>query len=162
MSLRARGVPAVAVPTFRLKPVISHRVRTHGQVLHSKPNSQRKVTTSATGSASVGLIWSAAAASLALESRTVLGKRVTSPLLSFFFGWMLRSMKVLPPMHPVYLGGIRPVGASHFLATGSGIESCPQANHLFCAAITSSLWSEGVAAAFVHVGLDLWNLCELW
>ena len=31
--------------------------------------------------------------------------RVTSPLLSFFLGWMLRSLRLLPPMHPVYLNG---------------------------------------------------------
>lgn len=56
----------------------------------------------AAGAAFVGVIWTAAAASLAVESRTTLGKRVTSPLLSFFLGWMLRSLKLLPPMHPVY------------------------------------------------------------
>eukprot|EP00435_Cladocopium_sp_Y103_P011170 s1477_g2.t3 len=50
----------------------------------------------------VGVIWTSAAASLALESRTTVGKRVTSPLLSFFLGWMLRSLRLLPPLHPVY------------------------------------------------------------
>lgn len=45
---------------------------------------------------------SASAASLALESRTILGRRITSPLLSFGFGWMLRTFSILPLYHPMY------------------------------------------------------------
>lgn len=50
----------------------------------------------------VGVVGTAAAAALALESRTTLGRRLTSPLLSFFLSLTLRSLRILPPMHPVY------------------------------------------------------------
>ena len=47
-------------------------------------------------------LYSAAALSLALESRTTLGRRITSPLLSFLFGWILRRFAILPAFHPMY------------------------------------------------------------
>eukprot|EP00434_Breviolum_minutum_P039991 symbB.v1.2.035529.t2/scaffold4806.1/size34549/3 len=49
----------------------------------------------------VSIVFSAAAAALALENRSTFGRKITSPLLSFFIGWMLRS-KVLPFVHPMY------------------------------------------------------------
>ena len=52
----------------------------------------------------VSIVFSAAAAALALENRSTFGRKITSPLLSFFIGWMLRS-KVLPFVHPMNLGG---------------------------------------------------------
>lgn len=53
----------------------------------------------------VSIVFSAAAAALAFENRSTFGRKITSPLLSFLIGWMLRS-KVLPFVHPMYFGGI--------------------------------------------------------
>ncbi len=94
-----------ATPFHLLSPPPTERIRHYKNHRKSRGVLESGSARAVEGNCEVvSIVFSAAAAALALENRSTFGRKITSPLLSFFIGWMLRS-KVLPFVHPMNLGG---------------------------------------------------------